>query len=207
MTAFFFGNFLWALSKPFSWAQRAFVLRESCALPSKCSTVPFNPSFCCRAEWRLKRIHSKPSLHQPPVATEFSELWLNAFWCYPSGIMNNCLLDRTDVILFTSTCTSEASTVIIFYFLVCRFWLDGWACNFWHHWHVGVPEEDLVPEVVLFCPHFPTHPPAGIQLWDGTAPHVSFAGGVLPLSRTERGEVQISCCLSSLFISRKTTYS
>lgn len=51
----------------------------------------------------------------------------------------------------------------------------------------------MVPEAALFCPLLPT------QLWDGTTPPVSFAGGVLHLSRMERGEMLFSCLLSLLF--------
>lgn len=131
MTQVFFGNFLWALSKPFSGHKGHLYLGRAVHYLPSAAQCPLTHPFCCRAEWWLKRIHSKPSLHQPPVATEFSELWLNAFWCYPSGMMNNCLLEGTDVILFTSTCQRQVhiSTVIIFYFLVCRFWLGSWACN------------------------------------------------------------------------------
>lgn len=85
--------------------------------------------------------------------------------------MNNCLLERTDVILFTSSCQRQVhiNTFIILYCLVCRFWLDGWTRNSLHilaknnFLHICVWVWDFVPEIILFCTHFPTHSPVWIH--------------------------------------------
>lgn len=97
----------------------------------------------------------------------------SAFSCYPLGIMNYCLLERTDVILFTSTRQRQVhiNTVIIFYFLICRFWLDSWARN------------SLAPFACMcarkrsgtwncFVLSTLSHTSScwNTQLWDGTAP-------------------------------------